>query len=186
MMHPIRLSLLEVVMGRLIAFFGIPVCSAIVTYAVLYILSLWFGGEPPTVGSIAVAGIFGGLSLVVVLISLNSWVQARKSGERQGLWFLIPVLLVIGIVVGAGFAIVSARDRLEMLERIDMEHCTRLLGESVSSENIEACMPVAQDCRRETFHASVEIGSLPQELPRGVEVSRAEEALLFICMDERL
>src|SRR5688572_19717798 len=68
----------DVLRAVLLAGVGIPVCAALFSGAVTFLLFSYSQGEPPGGGDLFGALAFGGLSLVVVILALRA---SRRTGS---------------------------------------------------------------------------------------------------------
>src|SRR5687768_14697351 len=104
--------MLRPVRRALIAGIGLPACAALVAGAITFVIYSYAQGEPPDGADLAGALVFGGLSLVLVLLAL------RGAKTRAA-----PILLLVGALAGAAVSVLACRERIESIEDTRRSYC---------------------------------------------------------------
>ncbi len=130
----------------ILATLGIPVCAALFTGAVTFVLFSYGAGEPPDAADLAGALMFGGLSLVVVLLALRA--SRREDSVAPMLSRAAPVLLLLGAIGGAWATVAISRDHLESLAASREDECHEYLEDRATEAAMTTCLREVRTCEQ--------------------------------------
>jgi hypothetical protein len=159
----------DVLRALILAGLGIPVCAALFSGAITFLLFSYSQGEPPGGGDLLGAIAFGGLSLVVVILALRA---SRKTASiAPTLARATPILVLVGAVAGAFITVTIYREAFEAKVATRERYCREHLKTRASEQTVALCLPEAKLCDREV-----------QETTSGLSYGQRMRE----CLDKRL
>jgi hypothetical protein len=182
-------------MRSLLAIGGIFACGGIFAATLVVVLHGLASGQPLHGGDWYAVAIYGGLSAVVLAISLAAWRHDRRARRQSGagspLAWIAPVLIVAGLAAGSLVGYWLSSSRVTSLQAIERRDCQRLLGAAPPAKTLAACRPLARSCRWSSRDAPLGSGAeqlaVLERFPKGIRAPispRARTAIL--CLIDKL
>jgi hypothetical protein len=146
----------EVLRALILASIGIPVCAALFSGAITFLLFSYSQGEPPGEGDLVGALAFGGLSLAVVILALRASRKTRSVAPT--LARATPILILVGAIAGAWITVTIYRDAFASKQATRERYCREYLKGRASEPTIAICLPEAKLCDQEIQEAVSGVG----------------------------